>query len=234
MEFLGKDLRDLFNIELRYESEIFAFETKDYYPAGWEVDMIKKATGITLNPGELPAKKGIVNFNVSTAVSVYDAIKFNKPVIFRNLAIRGDGIRQSHNFKIRVGTLLTDLINKYCVVQNPKEKIVVLGGPMMGSSVGTIDLVATNTITSVLIFDKKTFNLEPCVRCGSCVYSCPSHLSPVEIMNAFKANDKERLEILHPEKCIECGMCTFTCTSKIHLTDWMRKAKRLVAFFRKK
>ena len=32
----------------------------NYYPQGWEVSMIKSATGIELNPGELPSNRGII------------------------------------------------------------------------------------------------------------------------------------------------------------------------------
>ena len=55
--------------------------------------------------------------------------------------------------------------------------------------------------------------------------SCPVHLEPVQIMNAVKTLDKERIKKLNPTRCIECGLCTYTCTSKIHVTDYIRKAK---------
>ena len=29
-------------------------------------------------------------------------------------------------------------------------------------------------------------------------------------------------------KCIECGLCAYVCTSKIHVTDYVRKAKKLI------
>ena len=74
-------------------------------------------------------------------------------------------------------------------------------------------------------FDKMENKEEPCIRCGSCVLSCPVHLEPVQIMNAVKTLDKERIKMLNPLKCIECGICSYTCTSKIPVTDYIRKAK---------
>jgi electron transport complex protein RnfC len=44
-------------------------------------------------------------------------------------------------------------------------------------------------------------------------------------MNAYKVRDKDMLKNLEVNKCIECGLCSFVCPSKIHLTDYMRKAK---------
>lgn len=198
----------------------------NFYPQGWEVAMIKSATGIQLKPGELPSNRGIINFNVSTMVGIYKAIKYNMPVIKRFITVTGDGIKYPKNFRVRVGTAINDLIPLCGGYKNPeKEKVFILGGPMMGASVPSDDTIATKTVTSIIVLDKIEYKEEPCVRCGSCVLSCPVHLEPVQIMNAVKTLDKERIKMLNPLKCIECGICSYTCTSKIPVTDYIRKAK---------
>ena len=198
----------------------------NYYPQGWEVEMIKSATGIQLKPGELPSNRGIINFNVSTMVGIYKAVKYNMPVIKRDITVTGDGIKYPKNFRVRVGTSIKDLIPICGGYKNPdKEKIFILGGPMMGASVPSDDCIITKTVTSIIILDKTDYVENPCIRCGSCVLSCPAKLEPVQIMNAVKALDKERIKKLNPLKCIECGLCTYTCTSKIQVTDYVRKAK---------
>ena len=198
----------------------------NYYPQGWEVEMIRKATGIKLKPGELPSNRGIINFNASTMVGIYKAIKYNMPVIKRHITITGDGINTPKNFRVRVGTSIRDLIPLCGGYKNPeKEKVFILGGPMMGVSIPSDDCIVTKTVTSIIVLDKTEYHEEPCVRCGSCVLSCPAHLEPVQIMNAVKALDKERIKKLNPLRCIECGLCTYTCTSKIAVTDYVRKAK---------
>ena len=198
----------------------------NYYPQGWEVEMIKNATGIQLNQGELPSNRGIINFNVSTIVGLYKAIKYNMPVIKRFITITGDGINFPKNFRVRVGTPIRDLIPLCGGYKNPeKEKVFILGGPMMGASVPSDDVIISKTVTSIIVLDKTEYKEEPCVRCGSCVLSCPVHLEPVQIMNAVKAMDKERVKKLNPLKCIECGLCAYSCTSKINVTDYVRKAK---------
>ena len=106
-----------------------------------------------------------------------------------------------------------------------KEKVFILGGPMMGASIPSDDAVITKTVTSIIVLNKTNYKEEPCVRCGSCVLSCPVGLEPVSIMNAVKAVDKERIKALNPLKCIECGLCAYSCTSKIQVTDFVRKAK---------
>ena len=225
-----KDITQVYNSILSEmpDSGISLCLLPNYYPQGWEVEMIKNATGIKLNPGELPSNRGIINFNVSTIIGVYKAIKYNMPVIKRNITINGDGIKNPKNFRVRVGTAISDLI-PLCggYVNEDKEKVFILGGPMMGASVPSDDCVVTKTVTSILVFDKVDYKEEPCVRCGSCVLSCPVVLEPVQIMNAVKALDKERIKKLNPLRCIECGLCTYSCTSKIKVTDFVRRAKML-------
>lgn len=208
------------------DSGIEICKVKNYYPQGWEVAMIKEATGIKLNPGELPSNRGIINFNVSTMVGIYKAIKYNMPVTKRNITVTGDGIKHPHNFRVLVGTSFLELLPMCGGYKNPdKEKIFILGGPMMGASVPSDDVIITKTVTSIIVLDKTDYKEEPCVRCGSCVLSCPAGLEPVQIMNAVKSLDKERIKALNPLRCIECGLCTYVCTSKIQVTDFVRRAK---------
>ncbi|MBQ9266274.1 MAG: RnfABCDGE type electron transport complex subunit C [Bacilli bacterium] len=200
----------------------------NYYPQGREVEMIKSATGIQLKQGELPSNKGIINFNVSTMVGIYKAIKFNMPVIKRFITVTGDGIMFPKNFRVRVGTSIKELIPLCGGYKDPDvDKVFILGGPMMGASVPSDDCIITKTVTSIIILNKTNYKEEPCVRCGSCVLSCPVKLEPVQIMNAVKAMDKERMKKLNPSRCIECGLCTYSCTSKIQVTDYIRRAKLL-------
>ena len=200
----------------------------NFYPQGWEVAMIKSATGIQLKPGELPTNRGILNLNVSTMVGLYKSIKYNMPVIKRDITITGDGIKYPKNFRVRVGTSVKELLEICGGYKHPeKDKVFILGGPMMGVSVPSDDVIITKTVTSVIVLDKTDYVENPCVRCGSCVLSCPVHLEPVQIMNAVKTLDKERIKKLEPLRCIECGLCTYTCTSKIQVTDYIRKAKMI-------
>ncbi len=201
----------------------------NYYPQGWEVEMFEQALGIRIPPGELPTKYGVIGFNVSTTVGVYDAIKHNLPVTKRHFTITGDAVKFPQNIFVRVGTSVKELI-ELCdgFLEEEKSVVIVMGGPMMGTSVTTSDVIVSKTTTSVIILKDVEYKEEQCVRCGSCVYSCPAYLEPVQIMNAVKRNDKDVMKGLRANECIECGLCAYVCTSKIHVTDYVRKAKKLI------
>lgn len=199
----------------------------NFYPQGWELSMIKNALGIKIPQGELLSKYGVLNFNVSTLQSIYNAVKKRLPVLERLFTISGDGIHNK-NFRARIGTLVTDLIELaggYKEEETPK--VLVLGGPMMGTNLLRDDIVMTHTTTSLIVMNNAPEPEEPCVHCASCVYSCPVDIQPVQIMNAYKVKDKDALRTLEVSKCIECGLCSFVCPSKIHLTEYMRLGKRL-------
>lgn len=218
---------------IKHYEEVFASHPRleikgigNFYPQGWEVAMIKSATGIELKPGELPTKRGIIDFNVTSVVGIYTALKENKPIIIRDITVSGDGIRNPQNFKVRVGTPVKEIIEKCGGYLNEElPKVFILGGPMMGASLPNDDCIATKTVTSIIVLNEKNYKEEPCVRCGSCVLSCPTGLEPVQIMNAVKSLDKERIKYLNPSRCIECGLCTYSCTSKIKVLDYVRRAK---------
>ena len=70
---------------------------------------------------------------------------------------------------------------------------------------------------------------EYCIQCGACANNCPSGLRPVNIIQAVKAKDIERLKRLKAMDCVECGLCAYNCPSKIPVTENMRRAKRILA-----
>lgn len=219
--------RLMFTLKEYSEYDIKVVKVGNHYPQGWEIDVIKHALGIEIPRGEMLSKHGIVNFNVSTLASIYHAVKNDLPVLERIISISGDAV-ENMNFKARIGTLISDLVELTGGYLEPeKPKVLILGGPMMGTNIESDDVVMTHTTTSLIINNNVTFEEEPCVRCASCVYSCPVNLKPVQIMNAYFNQDKEEIKDLNIDHCIECGLCSYVCPSKIHLTDYMKQAKRL-------
>jgi len=225
-----KDLYDTLTAAIARHPE-FNIEVKkvgNYYPQGWEIELIKSGLGVSVPTGVLPAKLGIMVFNVSTIVGLYKAVRYNMLVVKRNFTITGTGVNVPQNFRVRVGTSIKELIDYSKGYKGDENKVLILGGPMMGANLVRDDAVITKTCTSCIILNENKETEEPCVRCASCVYSCPAGLQPVAIMQAVKNNDKEALKgKLNIRACILCGMCSYTCTSKIHLTDYCRKAKKM-------
>ncbi len=224
------EIEERLNFTLKEYSnyDIKVVKVGNHYPQGWELDMIKHALGIKIPQGQLLSKYGVLNLNVSTLASIFEAVKNRLPVLERLFAISGEGA-YNKNFRARIGTLVSDLLKIAGGYKDlDKDKLLILGGPMMGVNVTRDDIVMTHTTTSLIVKNAEVLVEEPCVHCASCVYSCPVEIQPTQIMNAYKQKDKEMIETLQVKKCIECGLCSYVCPSKIHLTEYMRLAKRFV------
>ncbi|XMB86475.1 RnfABCDGE type electron transport complex subunit C [Mycoplasmatota bacterium WC44] len=223
---LLKSLKEVKEIEFKdMNCEIAA--VGNYYPQGWEVELIKNAMGVKIKPGALLSEYGIIEYNVTTAAAIYQAVKNNLPVIDRYFTITGDAIKNPSQMIVKVGTPIPNIVKAAGGYSVEGDKVMILGGPMMGSNMMMDDAIVSITVSSILVFAPQQHDEQPCVRCGSCVYSCPANLQPVQIMYAAKTKDADAAKALNVKNCIECGLCSYVCTSKIHLTDFMRKAKKL-------
>lgn len=201
----------------------------NYYPQGYEKDVIKSTVGLNIPVTVMPAEHGIMVFNTTTAQAVYEAVKYNIPLLEREFLVTGEAVNQPKALVVKIGTLVSDIIEK-CDGYNDtySNRVLVIGGPMMGTSVALDDVVVTKAVSTVLVLPKIEEEEQPCVRCGSCVYSCPSKLAPIQIAQAVKSKNKEAINKLNLRDCILCGMCSYVCTSKIPLTDFMNKGKKLL------
>ncbi len=223
-----KEISERINFCLKQftDYDIEVVEVGNYYPQGWELEMIKTASGIDIPQGQLLAKYGVLNFNVSTLASIYEAVKHRLPVMERLFTISGEGVHNK-SFRARIGTYVPELIEIAGGYKDlDKNKVLILGGPMMGTNVDRDDIVMTHTTTSLIVKNAKVYVEEPCIHCAACVYSCPVDIQPTQIMNAYKSRDTDMIKTLEVKKCIECGLCSYVCPSKIHLTEYMRLAKK--------
>lgn len=214
--------------------EISLFFLKDEYPAGWERYIVEHFTQKKYNA--LPSEVGIVVNNVQTAIAVCDAVEENKPLIEKVVTITGEGIKKPQNFRVKIGTNVSELIAQ-CggYTDNLGETWLIAGGPMTGRVVLGDNLIVSANLSSVIVKPKKVKPNNPhCMGCGKCAEHCPAHLTPTEIKQALNMNDVNALVKLNVMKCVQCGLCSYVCPSRIEMTETVGKAKDLVAKMRKK
>jgi len=201
---------------------------RNYYPQGYEKLVIKSVLGLKIPVAELPTKYGVMVINTTTSAAILEACRYNRAILERYFLISGDGVNQPMSFKAKIGSIVSDLIElSGGVTDDGMDKSLIIGGPMMGTSVAMDDVVISKAASSALVLNSVPFKEETCVRCGTCVNSCPVNLSPVQLMNAAKSKNKDAAKGFNALDCMECGLCAYSCTSKINVTDWVRKAKPL-------
>ncbi len=208
--------------------EIMPLKVK--YPQGGEKQLIQAITGREVPSGGLPIAVGAVVQNVATALAVNDAVIYGEPLMSRVITVTGPGLKRPGNYRVPIGTDLRHVIDLAGGVPADTGKII-LGGPMMGKAVVSIDAPTVKGVSGVLMLPAAESRRRPvdhCVRCASCVAACPMGLEPYLLSTLAAAgrwDDCERDSVMN---CIECGSCSFICPSSRPLLDFIRLGKSRV------
>ncbi len=194
------------------------------YPQGAEKQLIYAATKRKVpNKGGLPMEVGVVVQNVGTAIAVYEAVRYKKPLIDRIITVSGKIVKEPKNIKARIGTLYSDLLD-FCGGTTEEIGKVISGGPMMGFAIPFLDTPMTKGSSGLLLFNKKEAHKDDestCLRCARCVDICPMNLVPSLIANSVRYDDFDLAEKYGVMDCMKCGSCAYVCPSHIKLIQWI-------------
>lgn len=233
-------------------TNINVIQVPDHYPAGWEKQVVYRATKRSYE--NYPFECGVIVNNVSTAVSVSKAIREGLPLIDRVVTVAGEGVVKPNNYRVRIGTLASDLIKLSGGIAPEYEEVrIIAGGPMMGVSQKSDDFVVEATSGILVLNSIEEYQVphnkpkgdilldilhfsehyprvfirdeQPCVRCGTCVNYCPVGLQPTLLRTASLAKDEVLLKKLDVTKCIDCGTCAYVCPSHIIVNEAIKKGK---------
>lgn len=203
---------------------------KVMYPQGGEKQLIDAVIGREIPSGQLPISVGAVVCNVGTAFAVYEAIAKKKPLVERIVTVTGKSVAKPSNFKARIGTPISQLIEAAGGLPEDTEKIIS-GGPMMGKAITNTDLPMTKGTSGILIMKSDEAHRKPienCIRCGRCSTACPMGLEPHLLMPLSENQMWDELEVECVMDCIECGSCNYSCPANRPLLDHIRFGKKTV------
>lgn len=201
------------------------------YPQGSEKQLIEAAIHKEVPMGGLPIATGAIVQNVATAYAVYRAVYCDMPLIDRVVTVTGPSVKHPGNYRVPVGTSIHALIDLAGGIPADTGKIV-LGGPMMGKAVVSIESPTVKGVSGVLILPldrSRRPETRPCIRCASCVDACPMGLEPYLLGTLSRLHRWEEAEKLDITSCIECGSCSYCCPASRPLLDYIRLGKSTVA-----
>ena len=209
------------------DGNIHIIPLKTKYPQGAEKQLINAVTGRKVKPGQLPWQVGCIVANIDTAASIMRAVIKNQPLIQRIVTLGGDALANPMNYRVRIGTPFSYILEQSGGFKETPKKIL-MGGPMMGIAVPNTDVPVIKGTSGILAFSEKSARLEqekPCIRCAKCLYVCPMKLQPNLLDKMSRSDNFEALEKLNISDCIECGSCAFVCPSKRRQVQQIKVAK---------
>ncbi len=197
------------------------------YPGGGEKQLIKVLTGKEVPSGQRPISVGVTCSNSGTAYTVHRAVNHGEPVISRVVTVTG-GVKRPQNFEVLIGTPIREIL-ALAGGANADVERYILGGPMMGFSLPSLDAPMVKSINCVIAVSPALFPPSPpampCIRCGQCAQSCPADLQPFELYWFSQSKNFDKAREYNLFDCIECGCCTYVCPSSIPLVSYFRFAK---------
>lgn len=205
-------------------------ETK--YPQGAEKMLIKSVLNREIPSGQLPSTIGVGVYNVSTLAQLGVLIPKGQGLIERVITISGPGVKKPGNYLIALGTPMGFVLKE--LGYGGEAQHLILGGPMMGVSVASMDVPVTKGVNCILVLTEEEEKAElpqkiyPCIKCARCLEACPIHLNPSRLGILGAKRQYEEMEAqYHLNDCFECGCCSYVCPSNIPLVQYFRIAKSI-------
>ncbi|MBW2438261.1 MAG: 4Fe-4S dicluster domain-containing protein, partial [Deltaproteobacteria bacterium] len=127
-----------------------------------------------------------------------------------------------------IGTPIRNILEAYNETVNEFDRII-LGGPMTGSAIYTLDYPVQPDTDAIIVLDRENAAYTsdyPCINCGECVRICPAKIQVNMLVRFLEASQyEEAVDAYDLNSCVECGLCSYVCVSKIPIFQYIKLAK---------
>lgn len=205
-------------------------ELNAIYPQGAKQVMLYNATGRVAVAGRRFPSFGALIINVSSLALTAHYLKTGMPLVERIVTVDGPAVAKPMNLIAPIGTSIRELLNVTGLKSEPGK--VVVGGPMNGEAICSVDDPVVKVSNAVLAFDEKSAVLpeaSACINCGRCIEKCPVGISVASVERMMKiANEEYRVKMLIDtgvRQCVDCACCSYVCPAHRPLLQINQQAK---------
>lgn len=213
-------------IKMGFKDTFKIVSLKSRYPMGAEKTLIKTVLGRIVPIGGLPMDVGVIVNNVATAKSVYEAVIESRPLMDKVVTVTGE-VENPKNLLVRIGTPISNLIEA-CGKTGSRTNYLIIGGPMMGTSITDVDFPVTKGVNCVLVKENRARVEQNCINCGRCVSICPMDLMPLMYVRYVRNGSVDDCRQYYIENCIECGSCAYVCPAGIPIVGYIKTGKSML------
>jgi electron transport complex protein RnfC len=200
------------------------------YPNGYKEVLAKRYGAGTLLRGK---NGGVVGdtlvVSVEDAVGMLSCLSSGRPITEKTVTFT-NGTGTQKNYKVRIGTPISFLLETTGVTPQPKGKVIVngiMGGYACFSDeqpIGSDTMSVSVQSPSNVAFFRDT----ACTNCGKCNTVCPVDLE-VNLLGRFSEyNVFDKCRTFGAENCIECGLCAYVCPARRPLVHLITHAKQVI------
>lgn len=196
------------------------------YPMGSAKQLIQAVTGREVPAEARSTSVGALVHNVGTVYAIQQALRYGRPLISRVVTVAGGCVSNPRNLEVLIGTPAQALFDA-CGGFSREPAGVLLGGPMMGVNLPSLQAPVIKGATGLLALaphELRADEASPCIRCASCVDACPMGLLPLEMAARAKVDDLDGAHEYGLRDCILCGCCSYVCPSHIPLVQYFQYA----------
>ena len=123
------------------------------YPQGAEKMLVMVLLSREIPSGGLPADIGVGVFNVATLAQIGELLPHRQGLIERVMTVSGPGVTKPGNYLVALGTPIRWILEQAGCTDQATS--VILGGPMMGASIGSFDVPVTKGVTGILVLTNR-------------------------------------------------------------------------------
>ncbi len=215
-------VREKINAAEKY-SHIEIYESADNYPAGWEKVLTNRITKRDFDV--YTTECGVIVNNVSSAIAISQIFKSGLPLIEKIVTVAGDGISESSIVKVRIGTMVSEVINDV-LEYGPDEVDILCGGSLMGAKMESADFPIAGPYNGITVLKRRSIVEQPCQQgCTICNDGCYLKLDVLRLLNFCRENNLRKALEYNVLQCVECGICSYDCPSDIDVRNYIRKVK---------
>ncbi len=224
---------------------------RNKYPQGAPPLLVRTIVRREIPYGGRPLDVSALVLDAASVFAIGRAVYRGTPCTSRIITVAGEAASRPGNYEVPVGLPIRRLV-EHVGLRGPAYRLVV-GGPMTGATVSSMDTVVTKRVGAVMLLSEDQVPRHspgPCVRCGWCLEDCPVGLDPPSILAAAEAYEHrtspseparrtkqttraeagklKEIASLFPHACLGCGICTYVCPAGLPLAEGLERARTMV------